>query len=854
MVTEQPYPPHRDGHDDDPSDGRWACCDASAAPFEEGAGGSEGIAGAEPGRAGESGPPAEASPAESGSVSECGPAIESNSDATAGPAPVAQTEWLRLGRARPVPFAVFDGQSGEPLTGRALRAAWNEACAAERPPAPEPVDERVVPALPEELLTAMGWRVVAAPRWDDDEDAIRAWLGPAPTEQEARELADCFGWDDSHDGRTQEFDDAWVGAARFTESGSSGADRLAHADPDPAPRGWARPARSHSGGEGLPVGVAPRLDGEQADVGAHARRRADWQALYDLENLDVPATDPYTLVEAVAAWNRQEALAAYHQRMLAFELANRPQDLGGPSRFEAAAQNTNPVAAAEVAFRLGITRQRARRLIDAGTAMARGSGILVGVALQQGEIDAPKADLIIERTAHLPMELALDVHDQVLGSARLRTYPQVERDLARAIAEADPEDFSARHARARTGRRVSAPRTLPDGMASMRFVGSATDAMALHTALEAAARSAKAHGDKRTLDQLRADALATMGHTALATGRIGPCSTCEDPGKGPSIDQDHRADADTDADVGAGADTQAGAETDTRAKAGTDAAPDATADAGAGRDTDTQSEAGPGARARTNTDTDTSADARAADSGEAEASAGAPAQADPEEDDPDGTRSDPTDIPAEQHLFPGDVLTPFTLGTVGGARAQIRITVPLSTLMGTSIDAADLEGYGPIPAEVARAWAAGGTWKRLVTDPLTDRALEVTATRYEPPDWLREQVIANEPFCTAPGCNTQARHSDVDHGVPFPEGPTAEWNLHPVCRHHHQLKTDRHLVYTSPGPGVHEWTTPTGHRYRTDPEGTHLLSPRGQDGLHESPATSGAPNLAHHSEDDPPPF
>src|SRR5699024_5993167 len=233
-----------------------------------------------------------------------------------------------------------------------------------------------------------------------------------------------------------------------------------HADPDPAPRGWPRPVGAD--GQQLPVGLARRTDGEVADVGAHARRRADWQALQDLERLDVPATDPYTVVEAVAAWQRQEALAGYHQRMLAFELAQRPQDLGGTKKFNTAAQATNPVAAAEVAFRLGVTRQRARRLIDAGTAMAQGHAILVGVALQQGDLDAAKADMIIERTAHLPLELALDVHDEVLPTAGLRTFPQVRRDVHNAIAKVDPQDFSERHRRARTGRRVSAPQTLPD--------------------------------------------------------------------------------------------------------------------------------------------------------------------------------------------------------------------------------------------------------------------------------------------------------------------------------------------------------------------------------------------------------
>lgn len=744
MVTEQPYEPHRDGHDDDRSG--------------------------------------------TGAVGPGNQADARAADAKGQPAksqPVAATDWWRLGRTRPVPFALFDEETGRRLSGRAERAEWNAVCDGGRPPAPEPVDPSVVPALPDEIMQALGWREVIAPRWDADEEQVRAFLGPAPTAQEAREIAECFGWDTGHteqdEGNGEDSDGRATGGCAG-DTGLGGADRLAHADPDPIPRGWPRPRNP-----ALPVGLGPRTDGEVADVGAHARRQADWQALHDLERLDVPATDPYTLVEAMAAWGRQEALAGYHQRMLAFELAHRSQDLCGPPAFEAAAQATNPVAAAEVAFRLGVTRQRARRLIDAGTAMAQGSGLLVGIALQQGELDAAKADLIIERTAHLPMDLAMAVHDAVLPTAGLRTYPQIQRDLARAIAAIDPEDFSERHREARTARHVSAPRALPDGMAAMRLVTSAADAMALHHALEAAARAAKNSGDDRSLDQLRADALTTVGQAALASGHLGPCTpACAHPNPHPR---------------GQGGNNTAQEQSETPARP----APEQ----GGRAVPDDKQVAGPGTAAPST---------------------------------PAGDEADGTDTGAA-----------FGLGTVGGAKAQIRITVPLSTLMGSSNEAGDLEGYGPIPAEVARANAAGGLWKRLVTDPLTNRVIEATARRYEPPSWLREQVIANEPYCTAPGCNTAARLADLDHGIPFPQGPTAQWNLHPLCRHHHRLKSEGHLGYTSPEPGVHEWTTPTGHRYRTDTGGTHLLPPEGQVGPVSSPA-SRAQRPVYPSEDDPPPF
>src|SRR5699024_3138082 len=60
-----------------------------------------------------------------------------------------------------------------------------------------------------------------------------------------------------------------------------------------------------------------------------------------------------------------------------------------------------------------------------------------------------------------------------------------------------------------------------DGMASMRIEGPAADVLALDTALHATARSAKAAGDRRSMDQLRVDALAGVAHRALETGYIG---------------------------------------------------------------------------------------------------------------------------------------------------------------------------------------------------------------------------------------------------------------------------------------------------------------------------------------------
>jgi hypothetical protein len=85
-----------------------------------------------------------------------------------------------------------------------------------------------------------------------------------------------------------------------------------------------------------------------------------------------------------------------------------------------------------------------------------------------------------------------------------------------------------------------------------------------------------------------------------------------------------------------------------------------------------------------------------------------------------------------------------------GRRPNIDLVIALSTLIGADDQAADLTGYGPIPATLARLIASDptATWRRLVTDeqgrlidygqtryrPIRRLALETTAQRINPMD------------------------------------------------------------------------------------------------------------------------
>ena len=61
--------------------------------------------------------------------------------------------------------------------------------------------------------------------------------------------------------------------------------------------------------------------------------------------------------------------------------------------------------------------------------------------------------------------------------------------------------------------------------------------------------------------------------------------------------------------------------------------------------------------------------------------------------------------------------------------ALVQITMDLETLLGLRNNPADLHGYGPLPANLARLLAADADWQRFIQDPLTGAPLDLGRTR-----------------------------------------------------------------------------------------------------------------------------
>lgn len=144
----------------------------------------------------------------------------------------------------------------------------------------------------------------------------------------------------------------------------------------------------------------------------------------------------------------------------------------------------------------------------------------------------------------------------------------------------------------------------------------------------------------------------------------------------------------------------------------------------------------------------------------------------------------------------------------------INVVVDLPTLLGLANNPAELSGYGPIPATLARELASSYQWRRFITDPINGELLDLGREKYQPSQALADFIAARDQTCRFPGCRRAADLSDIDHVVPWDEGgPTNPENLRILCRRHHRLKTHGGWKITSNQDGSCTWTSPYGKSY-----------------------------------------
>jgi hypothetical protein len=186
--------------------------------------------------------------------------------------------------------------------------------------------------------------------------------------------------------------------------------------------------------------------------------------------------------------------------------------------------------------------------------------------------------------------------------------------------------------------------------------------------------------------------------------------------------------------------------------------------------------------------------------------------------------------------------------------ARVTVTVSLATLIGEEPGVGELPGYGYLSGEQVRslAFADGSAWRRLVTDPVTGAALDLTTHRYRPTPAMARTVAALDGVCRAPGCTTSADRCDIDHNRPWPAGDTRIANLSAKHRRHHNHKTRGTWKATTDSDGTTTWRTLSGrtyvtHRHDYDDPLSRVVSD-------EELEAAAAAALAAHPFDDPPPY
>ncbi len=171
-------------------------------------------------------------------------------------------------------------------------------------------------------------------------------------------------------------------------------------------------------------------------------------------------------------------------------------------------------------------------------------------------------------------------------------------------------------------------------------------------------------------------------------------------------------------------------------------------------------------------------------------------------------------------VFADLTLTGAPLGHGDGLaaiRANVQVSVPVTTLAGVADTGADLIGVGPVDAETARVLAGGQSgWDRVMAHPVSGAILAVD--RYRPGEDLKRRLRVRDEHCRFPGCRQPAHRCDVDHSVAAAMGgQTRLDNLALLCKSHHTMKHAAHWQVAHEGHGVLRWTSPHGNIYVDTP-------------------------------------
>ncbi len=160
---------------------------------------------------------------------------------------------------------------------------------------------------------------------------------------------------------------------------------------------------------------------------------------------------------------------------------------------------------------------------------------------------------------------------------------------------------------------------------------------------------------------------------------------------------------------------------------------------------------------------------------------------------------------------------------------NLTVTGTLETFAGTSDESAELNGFGPVHADIARQIAehqehAERRWALI--DPDTGQPIDGGITRRKPTVAQRRRAEILHPTCIHPGCRMPSVDCDIDHRILFSDQPiTCTCELGPMCRHHHVIRHKYGWSYDLVDGGDFVFTSPFGHCYTTSGKPAPVAQP-----------------------------
>ncbi|MDZ8171397.1 HNH endonuclease signature motif containing protein [Microbacterium xanthum] len=164
-------------------------------------------------------------------------------------------------------------------------------------------------------------------------------------------------------------------------------------------------------------------------------------------------------------------------------------------------------------------------------------------------------------------------------------------------------------------------------------------------------------------------------------------------------------------------------------------------------------------------------------------------------------------------------------GGLGAIRAHVQLTVPASTLAGTTSGGAQLDGACAVDPETAKVLAGHAPgFDRVFLDPITGAVLSVD--RRHITSAQKRYLLARDVHCRFPGCRRPARECDWDHRKDHAHGGRTDVdNVGAFCRRHHTLKHATPWTVTQRPGGTLHFIAPSGLRHIEKPPPRVMFSP-----------------------------